>query len=81
MLGDLPQDAWHIRGDPRKNVSVGAEEVDEHHYLFWVEGGTDPQRLALGGRRFEGNLLGLSSSLEAAGVLGGGVEVFVDQLL
>jgi hypothetical protein len=57
------------------------EEVDEHHFLFRVEGGTDPQRLALGGGRVEGHLFGLLSSLEAAGVLGGGVEVLVDQLL
>jgi hypothetical protein len=24
------------------------EEVDEHHFLSWIEGGADPQRLALG---------------------------------
>jgi hypothetical protein len=57
------------------------EKVDEHHFLFPVEGGTDPQCLALRGSRVEGHLLGLLGSLEAAGVLGGGVEVFVDQLL
>jgi hypothetical protein len=33
------------------------------------------------GHRVEGNLFGLLSSLEAAGVLGGGVEVLVEQLL
>jgi hypothetical protein len=57
------------------------EKVNEHHFLFRVEGGTDPQRLALGGGRDEGHLFGLLSSLEAANVLGGGVEVLVDQLL
>jgi hypothetical protein len=81
VLGDLPRDAWHIRGAPRKDVSIGAEKVDEHHFLFRIEGGTDPQRLALGGNRVEGHLFGPLSSLEAAGVLGGGVEVLVDQLL
>jgi hypothetical protein len=40
-----------------------------------IEGGADPQRLALGGRRVEGDLLGLLRGLEGAGVLGGGVEV------
>jgi hypothetical protein len=54
------------------------EKVDEHYFLFQVEGGTDPQRLTLGGNRVEGHLLGLLSSLEAADVLGGGVKVFVD---
>jgi hypothetical protein len=34
-----------------------------------------------GPSRVEGRLFGLLSSLEAAGVLGGGVEVLVDQLL
>jgi hypothetical protein len=81
VLGDLPRNAWHIRGVPREDVGVGAEKVDEHHFLFRVEGGTDPQLLALGGSRVEGHPLGLLGSLEAAGVLGGGVEVLVDQLL
>jgi hypothetical protein len=53
------------------------EEVDEHHFLFWVEGGTGPQRLALGGSRVEGHLLGLLGSLEATHMLGGGVEALV----
>jgi hypothetical protein len=81
VLGDLPRDAWHIRGAPREDVGVGEEKVDEHHFLFGVEGGTDPQRLVLGGTRVEGHLLDLLSSLEAAGVLNGGVEVLIDQLL
>jgi hypothetical protein len=57
VLGDLPKDPWHVRGAPRKDVGVGAKKVDEHHFLFWVEGGTDPQRLALGGSRVEGHLV------------------------
>jgi hypothetical protein len=81
VLGDLPRNAWHVRGAPHKNISVGAEEVDEHQFLFRVEGGTDPQRLALEGSRVEGHLLGLFGSLDTAGVLGGGVDVLVDQLL
>jgi hypothetical protein len=81
VLSDLPRDAWHIRGAPREDVGVGAEKVNEHHFLFRVEGRTDPQRLALRGSRVEGYLLGLLGSLEATGMLGGGVEVLVDQLL
>jgi hypothetical protein len=38
-------------------------------------------RLALGGSRVEGHFFGLLGSLEAAGMLGGRVEVFVDHLL
>jgi hypothetical protein len=38
VLGDLPRDSWHIRGAPREDVGVGTEEVDEHHFLFGIEG-------------------------------------------
>ena len=41
VLGDLPRYARHVRGTPRGNVCVGAEKVDEHHFLFAVEGGAD----------------------------------------
>ena len=47
VLGDLPQDAWHIRGFPRKNVFVVAEEVDERAFLFVGERGTDAYRFTL----------------------------------
>ena len=53
MLGDLPWYARHIRGAPREDVSVGAEKIDEHHFLFAVEGGADLQRFAVGGVRIE----------------------------
>ena len=45
VLGDLPGYARHIRGTPREDISVGAEKIDEHHFLFAVEGGADLQRL------------------------------------
>ena len=57
VLGDLPRYARHIRGAPRKDVCVGAEKVDEHHFLFVVEGGADLQRLVVGVIRVEGTLL------------------------
>ena len=44
VLGDLPRYARHVRGAPRKDICVGTEEVDEHHFLFAVEGGADLQR-------------------------------------
>ena len=44
VLGDLPRDARHVRGAPREDVSVGAEKVDEHHFLFAIEGGADDAR-------------------------------------
>ena len=41
VLSDLPQYARHVQGAPREDVCVGAEEVDEHYFLFAVEGGAD----------------------------------------
>ena len=41
MLGDLPQNAWYIRGFARKDVFVVAEEVDERAFLFGGEHGTN----------------------------------------
>ena len=48
VLGDFPRYARHIRGAPRKDIYVGAEEIDEHHFLFVVEGGADLQCLVVG---------------------------------
>ena len=47
VLGDLPRYVGHVRGAPRKDVCVGTEKVDEHHFLFAVEGGADLQRLVV----------------------------------
>jgi hypothetical protein len=46
VLGDIPRYAWHVRGTPRKNFGVCAEEVDEHYFLFGVDLGADPDVLA-----------------------------------
>ena len=48
VLGDLPRYVRHVRGAPRKDVCVGAEKVDEHHFLFAVKGETGLQRLVVG---------------------------------
>ena len=47
MLGDLPRNAWHIRGFPRKDVFVAAEEVDERAFLFGGKRGTNAYRFTL----------------------------------
>src|SRR6185436_1332632 len=66
VLGDLPRYARHVRGAPRKDICVGAEEIDEHHFLFVVEGGADLQRLAVGVARVERHLLDRLGGFEAA---------------
>ena len=68
VLDDLPRDARHVQGAPREDVSVGAEKVDEHHFLFAVEGSADLQRLAVGGLWVEGDILGTLRGLEVAHV-------------
>ena len=66
VLGNLPRDARHVRGAPRKDVSIGAEKVDEHHFLFAVKGSADFHRLAVGGLCVEGDVLGTLGRLEVA---------------
>src|SRR6185312_11255412 len=65
VLGDLPRYAGHIRGAPREDVSVGAEKIDKHHFLFAVEGGANLQRLVVGVARVEGHLLDTFGGFEA----------------
>ena len=48
MLGDLPRYAQHVRGTPCEHIGIHAEKVDEHGFLFAVEGGANPQRSAVG---------------------------------
>ena len=81
VLGNLPRNARHVRGAPREDVGIGAEKVDEHHFLFVVEGGADLQRLAVGGLRVEGFVLGTLGRLEAARMSLCGVHGFVRHLL
>ena len=68
VLGDLPRYARQVRGAPRKDDCVGAEKVDEHYFLFDVEGGADLQRLVVGVIRVEGHLLDTFGGFEAARV-------------
>ena len=74
VLGDPPRYARHVRGAPRKDVCVGAEEIDEHHFLFAVEGGADLQRLVVGVARVKGHLLDTLGGFESPGVLVHGVK-------
>jgi hypothetical protein len=68
MLGDSPGYARHIQGTPRKNVNVCVEKVDEHGFLFGIEGGTDAQRLSVRVSGVEGYELDVFHWLEVAGV-------------
>ena len=58
MLGDLPWDAWHIRGFPRKDVFVIVEEVDERAFLFRGERSTNAYPLSLGASGVYEDVLG-----------------------
>ena len=74
VLDDLHRYARHVRGAPREDVSVGAEKVDKHHFLFVVEGGADLQCLVVGVIRVEGHLLDTFVGFEAARVPVRGVQ-------
>ena len=77
VLGDLPRYARHVRGAPQEDVCIGAEEVDEHHFLFVIEDSADLQCLAVGGVRIEEYVLGTLGRLEAACVSLRGVHGLV----
>ena len=49
MLGDLPRNAWHIRGFPRKDVFVVIEEVDERAFLFEGKRRSNAHHFVFGG--------------------------------
>ena len=74
VLGDLPRYARHVRGAPCEDVCVGAEKVDEHHFLFAVKGGADLQRLVVGVARVEGHLLDTLGRFGSPGVSVRGVQ-------
>ena len=74
MLGNLSRYARHVRGSPRKDICIGAEEIDEHHFLFVVEGGADLQRLAVGVARVEGHLLDTLGGFEAPSMSVRGIQ-------
>ena len=81
VLGDHPQYARHVRGAPCKDVCIGVEKVDEHHFLFAVEGGADLQRLVVGVIRVEGHLLDTLGGFEAAHVPVRGVQSLACRLV
>ena len=58
MLGDFSQNAWHVRGSPRKDVSVGVEEVGEDTFLFGGKHGANAHHFALGAAGVYEDLLG-----------------------
>ena len=74
VLGDLPRYARHVRGAPHKDVCVGVEKVDEHHFLFAIEGGAELQRLVVRVIWVEGHLLDTLGGFEAARVSVRGVQ-------
>ena len=58
MLGDFSRNAWYIRGSPRKDVSVGTEEVSERAFLFGGKCGANAHHFAFGAARVYEDLLG-----------------------
>ena len=64
VLGDLPRNAWHIRGFPRKDVFVVAEEVNERAFLFGGEHGTYVYRFTLGAAGVYEDLFGAPCRFE-----------------
>jgi hypothetical protein len=68
VLGDIPRYARNVRGTPRENFGIRAEEVDEHCFLFGVELGADPYLLGGVVAGVERDGFDCLSWLEVAGV-------------
>ena len=81
MLSDLPRDAWHIRGFPRKDVLVIVEEVDERTFLFGGEHGINAYLFSLGAAGVHEDLLGAFYRFERPGRFLRVGSFFVDLLL
>ena len=64
MLGNFSQNTRHVQGFPRKDVSVGTEEVDERAFLFRGKHGADAYHFALGAAGVYEVLLGALYRLE-----------------
>ena len=81
MLGDLPRNAWHIRGFPRKDIFVAMEEVDKHAFLFRGKHGTNAHHFTLGALRVYEDFFRALCRLESLGRLLGVGRFFGDLLL
>ena len=67
MLGDFSRYAWHVRGSPRKDVSIGVEEVNERAFLFRGKCGANGHHFAFGAARVYEDLLGALYRLKRSG--------------
>ena len=67
MLSDFPRNSRHVRGFPRKDVSIDAKEVNEHAFLLGGEGGADAHRLVGGVVDVDEDLLDVLHRLKGFG--------------
>jgi hypothetical protein len=54
---DFPWDGRHVQGTPREHVTIHAEKVDEHCFVFGIQGGGNAHRLTVRAAGVEGDLL------------------------
>ena len=80
MLCDFSQNAWHVRGSPRKDVSIGTKEVNERAFLFGGKHGANTHHFALGAAGVYEDLFGAFYRLERPS-RPLGVGCFFDNLL
>ena len=80
MLGDFPWNARHVRGFPCKDVSIGAEEANEHAFLFGGKHGANAHHFSIGDAGVYEDHLGALYKLKRPG-RPLGVRCFFDDLL
>ena len=80
ILGEFSRNAWHVRGFPREDVSIGREEVDESAFQFRGKRGANTRHFAVGAAGVYEDLLGALYRLKRPG-RPLGVGCFFDDLL
>ena len=80
MLDDFSQNAWHVRGFPRNDVSIGVEEVDERTFLFIGKRGANAHHFSPRAAKVYEDLLSALYRLKRSG-RSLGVGCFVGDLL
>ena len=82
MLEDFLWNDQHVRGFPRKDVSVGAEEADKRAFLFGGKHGANGHHFAFGAAGVYEDLLGALYRLkDLADLLGSGTSSMTSFLI
>ena len=82
VLNDFSRNVWHVQGSPRKDVSIGVEEIGERAFLFGGKHGADAHHFALKATEVYEDLLAPSTGLkDPTDRLGSGASLMTSSLM